>query len=229
MLLVDQQIGQREATRRLEIGTVPSRGAQEDVLISLHRCMIIIASAVACMEVELLNGTQISRGQSQPSLRRGRPQGRREPDQEEQTAAWEMYVELITRIAVVEIGPSQGLLREGLDSLYSLFDTTRGILRQHGPSVARAKGQGTYSFGYLAVIILNQVLRPVLAGGTPSFSTTSAADPLKADQEQAWAHNEELRAVLREIRPTLEQYAELLAEVAGVPSLLASRRAEGVG
>jgi hypothetical protein len=48
-----------------------------------------------------------------------------EPDQSEQTAAWEMYVELITRVAVVEIGPTVGLLREALDSLYSL-STPRG-------------------------------------------------------------------------------------------------------
>jgi hypothetical protein len=40
-----------------------------------------------------------------------------QPDQEEQKAAWEMYVELITRIAVVELGPSEGLLREALSSL----------------------------------------------------------------------------------------------------------------
>ena len=92
-----------------------------------------------------------------------------EPDQSEQTAAWEMYVELITRVAVVEMGPSQGLLREALDSLYSLFDSTRAILRQHGPSVARVKGKGSYSFGYLAVIILNQVLRPVLAEWHPKL------------------------------------------------------------
>src|SRR3979411_1927038 len=92
-----------------------------------------------------------------------------EPDQSEQTAAWEMYVELITRIAVVEIRPGQGLLREGLDSLYSRFAPTRGILRQHGPSVARVKGKGSYSFGYLAVIILNQVLRPVLSEWHPKL------------------------------------------------------------
>jgi hypothetical protein len=155
-----------------------------------------------------------------------------EPDQSEQTAAWEMYVELITRITVVEIGPSQGLLREALDSLYSLFDTTRGILRQHGPSVARVKGQGSYSFGYLAVIILNQVLRPVLAEWHPKLVDHESRRPTdisQADYEQAWAQNEELRAVLREIRPTLEQYAELLAEVAGVPSLWGSRRADGMG
>ncbi|HEY0492275.1 MAG TPA: hypothetical protein VGD57_02265 [Candidatus Dormibacteraeota bacterium] len=59
------------------------------------------------------------------------------------------------RITVVEVGPSQGLLREAVDSLCSLFDNSRGMLRQHGPSVARVKGQGSYSS---AVIILNQVL-----------------------------------------------------------------------
>jgi hypothetical protein len=98
--------------------------------------------------------------------------------------------------------------------------------------VARAKGKGTYSFGYLAVIILNQVLRPVLAEWHPKLLDYESQRPTgvpQVDHERAWAHNDELRAVLREVRPTLEQYAELLAEVAGVPSLLGSRRADGVG
>ncbi len=64
-------------------------------------------------------------------------EGTWEPDKEEQRAAWEMYVELITRISTVELGPEEGLLREALTSLYSLFATTRTILREHGPSVAQ--------------------------------------------------------------------------------------------
>ena len=184
------------------------------------------------MEAKRCNGTQISRGQSQPSLRRGGSQGCLAAGQEEQKAAWEMYVELITRISVVELGPSEGLLREALASLYSLFDTTRGILRAHGPTVARAKGKGDYSFGYLAVIILNQVLRPVLAEWHPrllDYENQRPTGTSQVDHERAWSHNDELRGVLREIRPTLEQYAEILAQVAGVPSLLSRPRAEGVG
>ena len=90
-------------------------------------------------------------------------EGKWVPSEEERKAAWEMYVELITRIAVEELKPDEGLLREALDSLYSLFGTTRQILRQYGPSVAQLKGDGKLAFGYLAVAILNRVLRPVLA------------------------------------------------------------------
>ena len=93
----------------------------------------------------------------------GGVEGTWEPDESEQKAAWEMYVELITRISVSELKPDEGLLREALSSLYTLFDTTRKILREYDPSIARPKGKDKLSFGYLAVAILNVVLRPVLA------------------------------------------------------------------
>ncbi len=41
------------------------------------------------------------------------------PDEHEQSAAWEMYIELVTRIAVAELAPGDGLLRESLSSLYN--------------------------------------------------------------------------------------------------------------
>jgi hypothetical protein len=94
------------------------------------------------------------------------------------------------------------------------------------------KGQGSYSFGYLAVIILNQVLRPVLADWHPRLldhENQRLPGVSQVDHEQAWAQGGDLRAVLREIRPTLERYADLLAEVAGVPALIGSRRADRVG
>jgi hypothetical protein len=46
------------------------------------------------------------------------------------------YIELVTRIAVVPLGPGGGLLRDALSNLYSLFPTTRDILRRYGPGVA---------------------------------------------------------------------------------------------
>ena len=84
-----------------------------------------------------------------------------EPDKNEKKAAWEMYVELVTRISTVELKPEEGFLREALNSLYSIFQTTREILRKYGPSVAKPKKE--LSFGYLAVSILNKVLRPTLS------------------------------------------------------------------
>lgn len=156
----------------------------------------------------------------------GGVEGTWEPDETERNAAWEMYVELITRISVAELKPDEGLLREALSSLYTLFDTTRKILRKYGPSVAQPKGEDGISFGYLAVAILNTVLRPVLAKWHPLLldhesTKDSTISPL--EHESQWEKHEELRQVLNEVRSVLIEYAELLAQVAGVPSLTVKR------
>lgn len=145
------------------------------------------------------------------------------PDEKQREAAWEMYVELITRIAVAELKPDEGLLREALSSLYSLFNTTREILRKYGPAVAKPKGKHNLSFGYLAVAILNLVLRPVLARWHPLLldyenSKDGNISPLK--HELSWEKAGELREVLNSTRKILIDYADLLAQVAGVPSLV---------
>ncbi len=41
-----------------------------------------------------------------------------ESDPTERNAAWELYVELVTRIAVQSLEPNVGLIREALNSLY---------------------------------------------------------------------------------------------------------------
>src|SRR5665811_1685852 len=83
------------------------------------------------------------------------------PNDAERDAAWELYVELATRSAVVPLRGGEGLIREALTSLYSLFDTTRGILREYGPVLARPRPAGEYSFGQLAMLVLNFELRPL--------------------------------------------------------------------
>jgi len=154
----------------------------------------------------------------------GKIEGTWEVDENDKKAAWEMYVELITRISVAKLRPEEGLLREALSSLYTLFETTRNILKNYGPSIAQPKGNGKLSFGYLAVTILNVVLRPVLAKWHPLLldyenkrhdSTTSTLE-----REKQWDKYEELRQVLNETRESLIEYANLLSDVAGVPSLI---------
>ena len=58
-----------------------------------------------------------------------------EPDSTERDAAWELYVELVTRVAVQSLHPQEGLVREAMNSLYSLFGSTREILRKAGPGL----------------------------------------------------------------------------------------------
>jgi len=146
-----------------------------------------------------------------------------EPDESEKSAAWEMYVELVTRISIAELQPSEGSLREALSSLHTLFETTRKILRKYGPCVAQPKDESNWSFGYLAVIILNVVLRPVLAKWHPmllDYESTKENFVSRIEHEQKWKKSEELRQVLNEVRSGLIEYANLLADVSSVPSLI---------
>jgi hypothetical protein len=153
----------------------------------------------------------------------GSIEGTWEPDESERKAAWEMYVELITRIAVAKLGPDEGLLREALSSMYSLFATTRNILREYGPGIAQPKGDDQLSFGYLAVAVLNTVLRPLLAKWHPLLKDYEDLRPGNISSlayERAWEHYAALRKAIDDGRLVLTDYANLLAEVAGVPSLI---------
>lgn len=156
----------------------------------------------------------------------GGVEGTWKPDESERNAAWEMYVELITRISVVELKSDEGLLREALSSLYTLFGTTRTILRKYGPSIAQPKGKDDLSFGYLAVAILNTVLRPVLAKWHPmlrDYESTRSGSVSPLEHERQWDKHDELRQVLNDVRGTLIEYTDLLAEVAEVPPLTIQR------
>ena len=144
-----------------------------------------------------------------------------EPNDTERRAAWEIYVELITRIASVPL--EHGLLREALTSLYSLFDSSREILRRYGPDVAEPKRGSEYNLGYLTVAMLNYVLRPLLARWHPLLETWEEARPdqlSRQEHEQAWPQADELRTELDDIRPVLTRYADILATACGVPNLL---------
>jgi hypothetical protein len=136
----------------------------------------------------------------------------------------------VTRIAVVPLGAEEGLLREALSSLYSLFGTTRDILRRYGPGVAEPKPGGQYSFGTLAVAMLNIGLRPVLARWHPALEEWEATRPSersRGEHERAWEHASDLRAALDTARDALTQYARLMAKACGVPDLLASAATPG--
>ncbi|MFI8233466.1 hypothetical protein ACIGDI_32035 [Streptomyces sp. NPDC085900] len=146
-----------------------------------------------------------------------------EPNDVERRAAWELYVELVTRVSVVPLRAEEGLLREAMDSLYSLFATTRDVLRRHGPEVAEPKRNGQYNFGYLAVAMLNFGIRPLLASWHPALENWESQRPddrSRRDHERSWPEADDLRAALQDTRRILAAYADLLASACGVPNLL---------
>ena len=148
-----------------------------------------------------------------------------EPNDAERRAAWELYVELITRVAVVPLPADQGLLREALTSMYQLFGIHREVLRRYGPSVAEPKKDGQYNLGYLAVATLNYAVRPFLAQWHPTLSDWEArrpADVPAGAYERGWDQQALLRADLDRVRGYLRTYAHWLSEACEVPDLLAA-------
>ena len=145
------------------------------------------------------------------------------PDEREREAGWELYVELVTRVAVVELKPGEGGLEEALSSLYSLFGITREILRRYGPAIARPGDEGSLSLGEIAVSVLNYGLRPFLTRWHTELSDYAAKRPAGTSaiaHEQAWSRAPELRQELGELRLWISQYAEALQTAAGVAPLI---------
>jgi hypothetical protein len=153
----------------------------------------------------------------------GKVSGVWKPDEAEQRAAWELYIELVTRVSATGLQPSEGMLRETLSSLYAIFVTTRTLLRSYGPAIARPTTEGGLSFGILAVHVLNYVLRPILATWHPLLlDYEHQRDPAISawEHERQWEKAGELREALEQTRHLLTQYTNLLARVAGVPELV---------
>lgn len=149
-------------------------------------------------------------------------EGQWEIDQIQRNAAWEIYVELITRVTVVELKDNEGLIREAFNSFYSLFETTRNILKKHGPDIATPTQPEDTTLGHIAVAVLNKVIRPLLAKWHPILKEYEDKRPKNKsipEHEQKWEHAAELRGEIRNIQQQLVKYADVLAEVSGVSKL----------
>ena len=128
---------------------------------------------------------------------------------EDRNAAWELYVEMLTRIVTQSLPASAGDEQTALDSVYSLFPTTREILRR--------RGKGTVQFSKVAIPVLNQVVRPFTAKWHRE-SLSSAFD--------RQTKREEFREQLINLQADLRNYNRMLAEIAGVEDLTDLERLE---
>lgn len=138
-----------------------------------------------------------------------------EADPTERRAAWALYVELVTRIAVQPLDSDHGLIREALNSLYSLFGSTRQILRDAGPNV----GASHDSVGGIAIAVLNKGLRPFLSKWHPAleeWESQRPSDLSRKEHEKHWNQTSQMRDELEVLRGHLGQYAEALAEIIGI-------------
>src|SRR5664280_1116904 len=123
-------------------------------------------------------------------------------------------------------GRHRGAAAGALTSLYALFAITREVLRRHGPQVAMPTRDSEYSLGQIAVAVLNDELRPLLARWHPALGEWEARRPPDSSRvahEDAWEHARALRAELAGTRRRLADYAALLATACGVPDLTTRR------
>ena len=73
--------------------------------------------------------------------------------------AWQLFIQVSTRVSTQPLGQDEGFLSEALDSLYELFGQIRDLLMKGQPTRA-AHGK---TVEYLALTMLNQELRPFLS------------------------------------------------------------------
>lgn len=125
--------------------------------------------------------------------------------------AWKLFVETATRVSTQSLGQEEGLIREALSSLYSLFVTTRDLLKEARPSVA-VPGRKTVE--HLAIAMLNRELRPFLAKWHPRLREFESAHPDRPESE--WPENAACRAELRRVQRDIHSYALNFARLAGV-------------
>lgn len=132
----------------------------------------------------------------------------------ERKAAWELYVELITRISTQTLTENQGTLREAIGSLQSLFPTTREILRKYGPDL----GISENTVGGIAIVVVNQGLRPFLTKWhhrLTEWETLKEPNGSQKSHEDKWSENKNIRNDLESLRKELLVYAKALANISG--------------
>ncbi len=124
------------------------------------------------------------------------------PQDEDKAAAWELYIELLTRIATKPLDAEHGDEKTALDSVFSLFSITRQVLKNNTRNCTE--------FTKIAIVVLNQVVRPF----TAKWHRLSLQGAFN-DAEQCISFRSELVA----LQVTLRKYTKMLANMAGVEDL----------
>ena len=119
-------------------------------------------------------------------------------------AAWELYIELLTRVTTQPLPDQDGDEQTALESVYSIFSTTRDILKKYGT--------GTIQFSKIAIPVLNQIIRPFTAKWHKLSVAGCFSEPNRC---------QEFREELKLLQIDLVNYNQLLANIAGVEDLTA--------
>jgi len=126
-----------------------------------------------------------------------------QPGDADRKAAWELYIELLTRIATQPLPPDYGEEREALESVHQLFPLTREIIKR--------QGHDCFEFAKIAIVVLNQVIREFTAKWHRLDQQGKAFDNMKSCAD--------FRDELSTLQGRLKIYTQMLADMAGVEDL----------
>ncbi|CAK7056072.1 MAG: hypothetical protein TIS_03779 [Tissierella sp.] len=124
------------------------------------------------------------------------------PSNSDKSAAWELYIELLTRSTTQLLLGNNGDEKAALESISKIFNTTREIIKKYGYEC--------FEFSKIAIVILNQKIRPF----TTRWHTESLSGAFDSDGKRM-----EFRKELRFVQEDLRTYTKMLAEMIGVEDL----------
>lgn len=124
------------------------------------------------------------------------------PSEPDKNAAWQLYIEMLTRVATQDLAASHGDEKSALESVYSLFPITRAIIKD--------TGRDCIEFTKIAVVVLNQKIRPFTAKWHKESLSGAFEDPVRCKQ---------FRVELTMLQKTLHTYTAMLADMAGIEDL----------
>jgi hypothetical protein len=123
------------------------------------------------------------------------------PRDADRAAAWDLYVELMTRIATQRLKEGEGDEQAALASLFKLWELLREALKAH---------PGCTEFAKLAIPFFNQRLRPFTARWHRRELAGAFADP---------ATCKIFRVELEQLRQEILHFTGMLSEIAAVEDL----------
>jgi hypothetical protein len=133
------------------------------------------------------------------------------PKEADKDAAWELYIELLTRITTQPLPREHGIEATALASVFALFELTRETIKRHG--------RQCLEFTKIAIVVLNQVVRPFTAKWHRLSQQGAFEDTARCA---------EFRTELEDQQAKLREYTRMLADLAGVEDLTSLEATEAV-
>lgn len=120
------------------------------------------------------------------------------PNEADKDAAWELYIELATRVVTQDLDYTYGDEKSALESINKIFGLTREIIKKYK--------RDCIEFSKIAVVILNQKVRPF----TSKWHRISVVDGFND------INSREFRNELENMQKILRLYTQMLGDMAGV-------------